>query len=91
MKLIDRECAITLAHDICIPLPDGVYKHRCIDPDAISELPTIDAVPVVRCKYCKHWNSVMKESDFGLCDAWVTLYISTGGEEYCKRGEAKED
>lgn len=57
---------------------------------AIDAQQTIDAVPVVRCRDCTHWNSVTKESDFGLCDAWVTLFICTGSDEYCKRGKKKE-
>ena len=69
---------------------------RIIDADklmeslCISPVETVDAVPVVRCRDCTHWNSVMKESDFGLCDAWVTLFICTGSDEYCKRGKKKE-
>lgn len=58
--------------------------------DELENAPTIDAVPVVRCRDCTHWNSVTKESDFGLCDAWVTLFICTGSDEYCKRGKKKE-
>lgn len=39
--LIDRQAAIDLAKDICVPTKDGsIYRHRCIDPDAIRELPT---------------------------------------------------
>ena len=38
---ISRQAAIALAKDICVPIKDGtVYKHRCIDPDAIKELPS---------------------------------------------------
>lgn len=69
---------------------------RIIDADklmeslCISPVETVDAVPVVRCRDCTHWNSVKKESEFGLCDAWVTLFICTGSDEYCKRGKKKE-
>ena len=39
--LISRQAAIDLAKDLCVPTKDGtVYKHRCIDPDAIKELPS---------------------------------------------------
>lgn len=75
----------------------GIEKiMRIIDADklmeslCISPVETVDAVPVVRCRDCIHWNSVMKESEFGLCDAWVTLFICTGSDEYCKRGRKKE-
>lgn len=29
-------------------------KHRCFDTTVLYEIPTVDAVPVVRCKDCKH-------------------------------------
>ncbi len=39
--LISREAVMALAKDICVPTKDGtVYKHMCIDPDAIKELPS---------------------------------------------------
>ena len=39
--LIDRQAAIALAKDIIVPTKDGsAYKHRCIDPDEIRELPS---------------------------------------------------
>lgn len=38
---ISRRAAIALAKDICVPTKDGTeYRHRCIDPDAINELPS---------------------------------------------------
>lgn len=41
--LISRQAVIALAKDICVPTKDGtVYKHRCIDPDAIKELPSAE-------------------------------------------------
>lgn len=39
---ISRQAAIDLAKDICVPTKDGsIYRHRCIDPDAIRELPSV--------------------------------------------------
>ena len=39
--LISRQAAMSLAKDICVPTKDGsIYRHRCIDPDAIRELPS---------------------------------------------------
>lgn len=40
--LISRRKALDLAKDIIVPTKDGgVYRHRCIDPDEIRELPSI--------------------------------------------------
>lgn len=44
--VIDRQAAIALAKDICVPAKDGyVYKHRCIDPDEILRLPSVTPIP----------------------------------------------
>lgn len=57
----------------------------------INDAPTIDAVPVVRCKDCKHY-------DMGVClkiysdgnthpEAWQ----SRKSEDFCSYGERKDD
>ena len=56
-------------------------KHRCFDTTMLYELPTVDAVPVVRCKDCK-WQ--------------ITVYCPMPTWEqkdnhYCYKGERKED
>lgn len=39
--LISRQAALALAKDIIVPTKDGsAYKHRCIDPDEIRQLPS---------------------------------------------------
>ena len=39
--LISRQAVMSLAKDICVPTKEGsIYPHRCIDPDAIRELPS---------------------------------------------------
>lgn len=47
----------------------------------IEQAPTIDAVPVVRCKDCKHHDV------FGWC---AELERGTVGEAFCAYGERKE-
>lgn len=46
---------------------------------AIEQAPTVDAVPVVRCQYCQHWN------ENGWCkligqefDRWPAYYCAEG-------------
>lgn len=42
--VISRRSALGLTKDICIPTKDGsMHRHRCIDPDAIRELPSAQA------------------------------------------------
>ena len=44
-KYIDRDAAIALAKDIIVPTKSGHdYRHRCIDPQDLAELPAADVV-----------------------------------------------
>lgn len=46
--LIDRQAAIALAKDICVPTGDGgVYRTRSIDPQEVRELPAAQSEDVV--------------------------------------------
>jgi len=46
-EYIEREAAIALSKDIIVPQASGVdYKHRCIDPQDIREIPAADVVEV---------------------------------------------
>ena len=47
-RLIDADALIKEA------LAEGAYGY--VDALQITNAPTVDAVPVVRCKDCKHWN-----------------------------------
>lgn len=49
---------------------------------AIDDAPTVDAVPVVRCKDCKHYTPV--EGGLSLC----TLHnIAVSGKDFCSFGK----
>ena len=48
--LISRSAALALAKDICVVCEDGTaYRHRCIDPQSLMELPAVQ--PDVMAKY----------------------------------------
>lgn len=52
----------------------------------IRKRPTIDAVPVVRCKDCRH----MEKSQYGrYCQIWG-MYNGYGDDGFCCYGERKE-
>lgn len=77
-ELIDRQAAIALAKDICVPVKDGtVYKHRCIDPDAITELPSCN---VIYCRDCIFYSGHRCQATRGL-DDWRNQ------DDYCSRAE----
>ena len=57
----------------------------------LDRMPTIDAVPVVRCKDCKHY-------DMGVClkiysdgNAHQEAWQSRKPEDFCSYGERKND
>lgn len=58
----------------------------------VDEQPTVDAVPVVRCRDCKRYGSPipieMEEKGYGYCSA---LWSNTRGNEYCAWGERKSE
>lgn len=54
----------------------------------IDEQPTIDAVPVVRCEKCLHWdNSQYANRTIGLCNS---VRRRRGARDFCSYGERKE-
>lgn len=67
------------------------YGETLIDPrdfaDAVCDSPTVDAVPVVRCKDCKYYKP--DEYECG-CDCPAGLpYVKA--DDFCSYGERNED
>jgi hypothetical protein len=65
-------------------------NERCfdyVDAEDIDNAPTVDAVPVVRCKDCKHsWEDIGGLTcSHGVCVDCVVL-----GDFYCANGERKK-
>lgn len=54
--------------------------------NVVSNAPTINAVPVVRCKDCKFWKK-QRDSLQGRC---ILMDHCSAGEWYCWNGELKE-
>lgn len=80
MRLIDADKLI----DICrkgwklFGREDEKLKHW-VDEDDIKNQPTVDAVPVIRCKDCKHWECDDNESycrELGIFDTDMNSYCS---------------
>lgn len=63
--------------------------------DALQDAPTIDAVPVIRCKDCKHrggYNCPMYHTETSLddLDGFDDYNVDkTDGDGFCHRGEKK--
>ena len=54
-----------------------------------EEQPTVDAVPVIRCKDCKHWYEKYRHGvDMSACKRTIGYF---GANDYCSRAERKEE
>ena len=55
--------------------------------ESIIMSPTVDAVPVIRCKDCRYWYQ-----DFdGKCIASTPYGTDTDEDDFCSRAERKEE
>lgn len=54
--------------------------------DALWEIPAVDAVPVVRCRECKH----MDDWGDGLCMCNYGRTVRVKEEHFCSYGERKD-
>lgn len=59
--------------------------------NTINKQPAIDAVPVVRCKDCKHWGTdwALGETEYVKCCEFGRYMVGLNG--YCVYGERKEE
>lgn len=61
---------------------------RCIE-----QAPAVDAVPVVRCRECKHLNVVNRKELYAHCPKTNTVFLPfelDTREHFCSLGERKE-
>jgi hypothetical protein len=85
MRLVNIEPCEKLGHAMVLYATEGgmlVQIRSC-------DMPTIDAVPVVRCKDCEHWNK-----DAMACDTlpWVdsSEHANWYADDFCSYGERKD-
>jgi hypothetical protein len=78
MRLIDADALL-----------EGREDHELISTHMIWNAPTIDAVPVVRCRACKNWDldwSSNRDPDLHYC--WM-IDSFTDDKFYCKDGDRR--
>ena len=95
MELIEREAVREFIKSYChsTDVAFDMEKH-------LGEIPTIEAVSVVRCKDCDNWSTEFSSGRKSLgnyrciCQEWSDAedhcYVYTGENEYCSRGERRE-
>ena len=94
MRLIDADALIAEYCEDC-----EAYLHKVCDRDVcgtvlmLAEAPTIDAVPVVRCKDCVHWYGrdgvCLKIYDDGSVSPYAWQFRNE--DDFCSYGERKSD
>ena len=59
----------------------------------IDNTPTVDAVPVVRCKDCKHWGGRhgMNECSLITTITEPTYWAKTQPDDFCSSGERRSE
>ena len=97
MRLVDADNTIKLLDEVLEEQSHGsvieiVKKQLLVGfaKQVISDAPTIDAVPVVRCKDCVH--ASWRDIDGGVwkCKAMMAdAYF--GGDHFCAGGERRKD
>ena len=84
MRLIDADALVEKTDDR-YTLHEIGRRERDDIVDAIEYAPTIDAVEVVRCGKCRHYQGNHDVQGCAPCDFW-----GIGGvmwDDFCKRGE----
>ena len=89
MRLID---AAALSKDGWVLERHGVSNTH-LQSKSLADVPTVDAVPVVRCKECKHWDD---SHGIGWCDCHSKI-LPTGdwtmfnADDYCSYAERRTE
>lgn len=81
MRLIDADAIKYCNYDL-----DNYHSFRAVEEEEIVEMPTIDAVVVVRCKDCKAYDTKGCCPGFGWCLAYEA---GRTDEDFCQSGERK--
>ena len=90
-EYIERKAAVEAI--MCEP-PDAHYPQWYADK--IKAIPAADVVPVIFCKYCKHFHAVIIDEktgevgDWGICDQpWRNEGYDVNETDYCSSAEPK--
>lgn len=89
MRLIDADALKDWSE--IVPLTgDGGIDINDFD-EKLKSMPTVDAVPVVRCKDCKYWNYEDSGTDGTAQGACSSMCILSDGMFYCAGAVRKEE
>lgn len=96
MRLIDAD-TLPVHKAYCVDEAGWGANFYVVDKSDIDKAPTIDAVPVVRCKDCKHLNKEEKVGSHHLCN-WHSCdreghkrYLYVEDMDFCSCGERRSE
>lgn len=100
MRIIDADALIEKFNEkasIAEALMDETTAERfrifCLLADAVEQMPTVDAVPVIRCKDCDLWDDDpdtygLSSGVKGMCKKTFETMVE---DDFCSYGKRKED
>lgn len=85
-RLIDADALVKALNESGVPYMADVQE-------VLDAQPTIDAVPVVRCKDCRHWCEMQNLTGacLRLCAIDGALWMGTDATDFCSFAERKDD
>jgi len=76
-------------------LDDPKFADMVVDVSDIEDAPAVDAVEVVRCKDCKHWDSRQMECKNDALstdhEGGASYSLDFWKDDFCSYGERKDD
>ena len=93
MRLIDADAMkrvyqeVLCSHVACIDCSFFMDDKYCRFETMLSEAPTINAIPVVRCRECKHCDPENNHCDHPMSTA---APLRRKPDDFCSYGERKE-
>ena len=89
MRLIDADALIDFLDVGHLRPPTEICFSELMMKNIIELMPTVDAVPVIRCRECIHNNSIVGyKGESKWCSI---LECMVKEEDYCSRAERKEE
>jgi hypothetical protein len=90
LQWVENLEAYNMGRSSCFRKPKGLTPEGM--RHMIDTMPKVDAVPVVRCKDCKHFfynSECNKHSEYGTYITGHTFYTSP--DDFCSHGERRTD
>lgn len=85
-RYIDADALVT-----DITFFDGDKYHYGYSQGMIESAPTVDAVPVVRCRECAHYETAGCKDGYGWCNARVVDSTGVYDDFFCADGERRTE